>query len=416
MNNISKNKHLRIICFAGCAIFLLTSNLVLAQVTNTDISAFGFNGKIAIKTTNATTLSSYFVLNNGTVDLDFYFNEDDLRNGIYSGTPLPQPNGQIYIYFSGLQYQIEDTLSFIATEILTSGTTKHYVFVRGDYFPESVGPLNTCPTSFTCNPAGKGIKFIFDPKEIILGFSSMTPITIEIPSAGIDQIRYTWGIAPDENAISIKFIGMNCENVMLGPVTISYNGLSCYFVNGQLTCPPWGNVPEDLSGTCAPYFEDCALELINLITENQFTLPCLQWVNYSTCSTTSLIHREGAVSIGTATAAPNFALTVKNGIITDRLKVTNTGWADYVFEKDYDLMPLEEVAAYIAKYHHLPGTPSGKEVETNGSFELGETTINHQVKIEEIFLHLIQLEEETKVLEAQLFLYETLNKMRLKKQ
>ncbi len=78
-------------------------------------------------------------------------------------------------------------------------------------------------------------------------------------------------------------------------------------------------------------------------------------------------------------------------------------------------MPLEELEAYISKYHHLPDTPGGREVEAAGSFELGETTINHQVKIEEIFLHLIKLEEETENLEAELFLYETLNKIRIKK-
>ncbi len=108
------------------------------------------------------------------------------------------------------------------------------------------------------------------------------------------------------------------------------------------------------------------------------------------------------------------ALTVKNGIITDKLKVTNLGWADYVFENDYPLMPLDEVEAYIAKYNHLPDTPGGKEVAAAGSFELGETTINQQVKIEEIFLHLIELEEETKALESVLFLQETLNRRWIK--
>ncbi len=90
---------------------------------------------------------------------------------------------------------------------------------------------------------------------------------------------------------------------------------------------------------------------------------------------------------------------------------TNYYWE---FEKDYQLMPLEEVEAYIAKYHHLPGTPSADKVEENGSFELGETTINHQVKIEEVFLHLIELEEETKALESVLFLHETLNRRWIK--
>jgi hypothetical protein len=94
--------------------------------------------------------------------------------------------------------------------------------------------------------------------------------------------------------------------------------------------------------------------------------------------------------------------------------VTNTGWGDFVFKDGYERLTLPDLEGCIAKYHHLPNTPGTDKVETAGSFELGETSINQQVKIEEIFLHLIDLEAETKTLEAVLFLNETLERRRIK--
>ncbi|MFN0214060.1 MAG: hypothetical protein ACKVT2_07375 [Saprospiraceae bacterium] len=385
-----------------------------SQVVGTDLAAIGDNGRIAIRVTNITTFSSYFSLSNGEVDLDFYFAPDDPRNGLYSGAPLPQPNGEIYVRFDSLNFQEGDSLTFIATELLQGTITKHYVFVLGNFFPESGGSITTCPRNFSC--VGKGLLFQFDRAEIILDQSSITPVTLEIPSANIHTVRNSWAIDVGNNAIVLKFIpSLDCNQVMLGHATFTINGFTCHFVNGQLSCPPWTNIPENLSITCAPYFEDCLTELADLISDAQYVLPCQQWMTYGPCTTTNIINRTGKVAIGTTNSSPNgSALTVKNGIITDKVKVTGSGWADYVFEKDYPLMPLEEVEAYIAKYHHLPGTPSTDKLETDGSFELGETTINHQIKIEEIFLHLIKLEEETKGLEAVLFLHETMNRIRIK--
>ena len=204
---------------------------------------------------------------------------------------------------------------------------------------------------------------------------------------------------------------------MSGQLTIIINGLTCIFQNGILvssnTCSPWANYYGD-DADCASYFEACTPELLATLNNIKFTLPCRQWIDKNFCNTTAEIKRPGRVAIGTSNFSQTI-LSVKNGIITDKVKVTGTGWADYVFENDYPIMSLEVLEAYIAKYHHLPGTPSADKVEKEGSFELGETTINHQVKIEEIFLHLIKLEEDTEALEAVLFLQETLNNMRINK-
>jgi uncharacterized protein YhdP len=74
--------------------------------------------------------------------------------------------------------------------------------------------------------------------------------------------------------------------------------------------------------------------------------------------------------------------------------------ADYVFQPDYRLSPLTEVATYIEQNHHLPGIPSAKEVQTQG-VNLGAMQTKLLAKIEELTLHMIQADERNNRLEAQ---------------
>ncbi|MDX1906112.1 MAG: hypothetical protein SF053_03700 [Bacteroidia bacterium] len=113
------------------------------------------------------------------------------------------------------------------------------------------------------------------------------------------------------------------------------------------------------------------------------------------------ISHEGKVSIGGATTASNdYRLFVQKGIATGKVFVSST-WADYVFAPGYDLMPLPEVAAYIGTEGHLPGIPSAAEVETAGGVELSDMTLRQMEKIEELYLHVIALNERIEALEAE---------------
>lgn len=53
---------------------------------------------------------------------------------------------------------------------------------------------------------------------------------------------------------------------------------------------------------------------------------------------------------------------------------------------------------FIAENGHLPNTPSAKEIQRNG-LNLGEITTNQQAKIEELFLHMIDMEKRLEKLE-----------------
>lgn len=53
------------------------------------------------------------------------------------------------------------------------------------------------------------------------------------------------------------------------------------------------------------------------------------------------------------------------------MNVDLTGWSDYVFKKDYQLLTLTEVKTYIDQNHHLPDIPSEAQVIKEG-INLGE--------------------------------------------
>jgi hypothetical protein len=118
----------------------------------------------------------------------------------------------------------------------------------------------------------------------------------------------------------------------------------------------------------------------------------------------NISYATGNVGIGTTT--PDAKLAVKGTIHTNEVKVDMNGAVapDYVFEKDYNLMSLEDTEAYIAANKHLPEVPSAKEMEKNG-VQLGEMNMLLLKKVEELTLHLIEqnrkLDEMKKENEAQ---------------
>lgn len=109
----------------------------------------------------------------------------------------------------------------------------------------------------------------------------------------------------------------------------------------------------------------------------------------------------GSVTIGTYTHATGYKLSVNGKIIcTDAVvNLPLASWPDYVFKKDYKLMPLEELEASIIENSHLPNIPSASEIEKSG-VKLGEMNKNLLEKIEELTLYVIELNKQNKQLQA----------------
>lgn len=105
--------------------------------------------------------------------------------------------------------------------------------------------------------------------------------------------------------------------------------------------------------------------------------------------TKMVILSNGNVGIGT-TDPGSFKLAVNGKIWSQEVNIamTNPG-PDYVFEKDYNLLSLAELEAYIKANKHLPEVPSAKEMDAEG-LNIKEMNLILLKKVEELTLHLIE--------------------------
>ncbi|MFZ7116228.1 MAG: SprB repeat-containing protein [Bacteroidota bacterium] len=115
------------------------------------------------------------------------------------------------------------------------------------------------------------------------------------------------------------------------------------------------------------------------------------------------IQKNGNVGIGVEDYEKlddvEYKLSVNGGIRANKIKVYLYPWADYVFDSNYNLMPLKSVEEFIAKNKHLPGIRPGSEIERDG-VDLGESQVKLLEKIEELTLYVIQLNSKIELLEA----------------
>jgi len=102
---------------------------------------------------------------------------------------------------------------------------------------------------------------------------------------------------------------------------------------------------------------------------------------------------EGNVGIGTIN--PREKLSVNGNIRAREIKVETNNWPDYVFKPNYNLLPLHEAEQFIMTNGHLPDVPKAEEVVSNG-LSLGEMNKILLKKIEEITLHVIELDKANK--------------------
>ncbi len=107
------------------------------------------------------------------------------------------------------------------------------------------------------------------------------------------------------------------------------------------------------------------------------------------------------VGIGTGTDSVTEMLVVNGNVKASSFISDTATYADYVFEADYSLMPLDELEAFIAREGHLPKIASEEEVRERGSVNLSRLQIQLLEKIEELTLHTIALEKRIKVLESE---------------
>ena len=128
-----------------------------------------------------------------------------------------------------------------------------------------------------------------------------------------------------------------------------------------------------------------------------------------------IIRKNGKISMGDVkNVNGNYKLYVEKGILTERLKLALNGsskWADFVFEDDYNLPPLDSVEVFIKTNKHLPDIPSEKEIKEKG-LDVAEMDALLLQKIEELTLYVIDQNKKIEKLEQENnrlkhFLFET---------
>lgn len=107
---------------------------------------------------------------------------------------------------------------------------------------------------------------------------------------------------------------------------------------------------------------------------------------------------NGRVGIGTK--LPGATLAVNGDITAKKIKVTQTGWADFVFHPEYDLPSLQYVEDFIREHKHLPDMPTEAEVKADG-LDIGEMNKKLLQKVEELTLHLIRVDKENQLLKQE---------------
>jgi hypothetical protein len=161
---------------------------------------------------------------------------------------------------------------------------------------------------------------------------------------------------------SVRFAGLTNDNTQTRVLVSDANGNLSYrdaaTLGGGSSADVWvmdGNTVSNNKsiGTTNQH-------ALNIITNNESRI---------------FVAADGNVGIGTTNVTdPDYRLSVQGNVRVRKIRVDQNQWADYVFESDYPLRPLEEVEAFINKNKHLPEVPTAKDVAREG-IDLGDNQV-----------------------------------------
>ncbi len=242
--------------------------------------------------------------------------------------------------------------------------------------------------SYLTLDSGNGSVLFLDPNEI---YGSGT---LHIGSKSGDIVKFR---TVSETSSSDKFVIKNNGNVGIGLTTPNYElnihdpGTGTIDSRVQLTNTDTGTSWSDgfqiiMNGSSNNY-------KVNLLNRENSDMGF--WTNNTERVT---ISNTGNVGIGT-TDTKGFKLGVQGKIAAEEVKVAvYANWADFVFNKDYNLPTLKDVEQHIKDKGHLKDIPSAEAVKKNGIF-LGEMDAKLLQKIEELTLYTIAQQKQIEALE-----------------
>jgi hypothetical protein len=106
-------------------------------------------------------------------------------------------------------------------------------------------------------------------------------------------------------------------------------------------------------------------------------------------------------NVGIGCTNPTAKLTVNGLIRATGIEIVSAPCADYVFEKDYNLMNILDVEKYVNANKHLPEIPSAKEFKAEG-YKVAEMDELLLKKIEELTLYIIALKKDNEKMQREI--------------
>lgn len=276
--------------------------------------------------------------------------------------------GRLDIKGSGSSYlncfNIVDNASVAKTSLFHSGGS----FYLGIATAASLADANSDftqrlriyePTTVATNPI------------IQLGVSNFT--MLQNGNIGINNITPTQMIHMNNGAILMQgtVTGLGGPQILFGgtPATAQYGEWGIEYLSGQVTggyglnfYKPYGS--HNMAGNGGDF-------------------------NYGL-----FLNNDGNIGMGVAPDKINSAYKLSvNGAIRCTKVVVEIGWADYVFNKNYKLMSLNELENFISVNNHLPNIPPAIEIEKNG-LDIGTVQAKQMEKIEELTLYIIEMNKK----------------------
>ena len=118
---------------------------------------------------------------------------------------------------------------------------------------------------------------------------------------------------------------------------------------------------------------------------------------------------SGNFSIGGKKNDEGYKVRVWGRVKAESFHTKKNRYPDYVFDHYYDgksslndtykFPSLEEVEKFTEKYHHLPGVTSDSDIKDG--IDLSELSVQNLEKVEELYLHVIEMNKKLKELKKE---------------
>lgn len=202
----------------------------------------------------------------------------------------------------------------------------------------------------------------------------------------------SWGAAFSTNLWSSSYIGFNLRKngIWGGP----WVGFSDGANNGAAAIV--GGIGGSLQFLTMPTFQPFVSGVAAGQTFQDAAMPA---------KVRMVLNENGQLRIGPKSSIgvhADYKLSVYGKLTANSIYVladNTTNWADYVFADGYRLTPLPELETYLKANRHLPEIPTTCDVETEG-INVGVMNTLLLKKVEELTLHLIELNKKVARLEA----------------